>query len=520
MRKSILLFFTGFLLVSNSTAQDSLRIMESLVMPSRILKQDVHFSVCLPKSYYTDKQSYPVVYLLHGLGDDHTSWLEYGRIGQYADQSVESRESTPAIFVMPEGFRTYYVNDYLGTFLYQDMFVRELVPHVDSLFRTIPDARHRALMGYSMGGFGALTLHLKYPDLFGCTVPLSISIRTDEQYMTEEAAGWDEQWGRLFGGRGLTGAARITDYYRENCPFYQLKRIAPGDYPKLHIYTDNGDKELTLCRSNEELHILMHTLGIPHEFRVRDGGHSFGYWCSALPDALRFISGFFEGKPYRGDRRQINDPLPVQENQFITLKINAGTFLAYLPDGYDNTNRSYPVAYVSGNLSETRCKMVAAFIGREIAGNKMGPVILVFLKDSAVPGLVETIPVLEEKLRIRKGYRFRALVAYQAAGLKVFIRAVNELQFSAFILSDNFLEKDGFAGFLGEISPEALKRISFYIDAPDKGNFAEGNGNAHMVLRDREVQHEYRVREGQGGFDWLMTGLPGIAPFMEKRFHK
>jgi len=70
------------------------------------------------------------------------------------------------------------------------------------------------------------------------------------------------------------------------------------------------------------------------------------------------------------------------------------------------------------------------------------------------------------------------------------------------------------------MKPKALERTSFYIDAPDKGNFFEGNGNAHMLLRDKDLQHEYRVREGKGGFEFFLSGLPGIIEFTAKRFHK
>ena len=75
-----------------------------------------------------------------------------------------------------------------------DMFVQELVPHVDKSFRTIADRAHRALTGYSMGGFGAMILAEKHPELFSCSAPLSMSFRTDAQYMTESGSGWDGQW--------------------------------------------------------------------------------------------------------------------------------------------------------------------------------------------------------------------------------------------------------------------------------------------------------------------------------------
>ncbi len=519
MKRTALLFFFGVILICNSFAASGLRIMESMVMHSRLLKQDVHFSVCLPKDYYETKKSYPVVYLLHGLGDDETSWLEYGQISQYADKSVESDEAVPMIFVMPEAFRTYYVNDFKGSFLYQDMFVNELVPYIDSLFRTKADRQHRALMGYSMGGFGALNLHLKHPDVFGSTVPLSISIRTDEQYMTEDASGWDDQWGRLFGEPGFKGKDRITEYYKQNSPFYILSQMSAAEIKKLNIYIDNGDKEQTLCRSNEELHILMRNLNIPHEFRVRDGGHSFQYWCSALPNALRFISDAFEGKPYQGDIPAKATASQLPEKQIRKLTILNETTSAYVPAEYDETDRLYPVIYFAGDFSASQQKAIVAALNNKIKKNKVCPMLLVFLPENALTHIENALPELEEKLRIRKGYRFRAIAGYEAEAPDVFKIALQE-QFVACILSDAFLSKDLFSGLLLDMKPKILERTSCFIDAPDKGSFYEGNGNAHMLLRDKDLQHEYRVREGSGEFDWFMEGWPEIIAFTAKRFHK
>jgi enterochelin esterase-like enzyme len=519
MKRTALLFFFGLILICNTVAASGLRIMESMVMPSKILKQDIRFSVCLPANYYVVKQSYPVVYLLHGLGDNEASWLEYGQISQYADQAVADGEIQSMIFVMPEAFRTYYVNDYKGSFLYQDMFVNELVPYIDSLFRTKADRQHRALMGYSMGGFGALNLHLKHLDVFGTTVPLSISVRTDEQYMTEDASGWDDQWGRLFGEPGFKGKDRITEYYKQNSPYYILSQMSAADIKKLNIYIDNGDKEQTLCRSNEELHILMRNLNIPHEFRVRDGGHSFQYWCSALPNALRFISDAFDGKPYRGDITTKNIPSLLPGKQLLTLKVGNEQVYAFVPTEYENTNRFYPVIYWAGNFSKVQCKTIAEKVNQEIDKNLMSPVLIVFLSENSVKQLTTLMPEFEEKLRIRKGYRFRAIAGYQVEASDVSKMAFQE-QFVACILSDAFISKDFFPGLLSDMKPKALERTSFFIDAPDKGSFYEGNGNAHMLLRDKDLQHEYRVREGKGGFDFFMSGLSEIIAFAEKRFHK
>ena len=119
MRKTALMISTFLLLAAQLLAQEGLRIMESMSMHSRILDQEVKYSVCLPPDYYRETMDYPVVYLLHGLGDDETAWLEYGRISQYADWATEKDEVVPMIFIMPEGYTNYYVNDYKGSFLYR-----------------------------------------------------------------------------------------------------------------------------------------------------------------------------------------------------------------------------------------------------------------------------------------------------------------------------------------------------------------------------------------------------------------
>lgn len=520
MNKSALAISVCIILICNSLSASGLRIMESMVMHSRILNQDVKFSVCLPKNYYDTKQSFPVVYLLHGLGDDETSWLEYGQISQYADKSTETDNTVPMIFVMPQGFRTYYVNDYKGTFLYQDMFVKELVPHIDSLFRTLADRQHRALMGYSMGGFGVLILHLKHPDIFGTTVPLSISIRTDEQYMTEDASGWDEQWGRLFGEPGLTGKDRITTYYRQNCPFHLFPQMTTAEIRKLNIYIDNGDKEQTLCRSNEELHILMRSLNIPHEFRVREGGHSFQYWCSALPNALRFISDAFEGKAYRGDISVTSATGQPGAVHLTTVTINNEKVYAFLPAEYEQGNRFYPVLYLTGDFTEEQRQLISTRVNLEIEKSNLSPMLLVFLPENSSIQLKTALPQLEENLRIRKGYKFRAVAAYQDKATEVCNLVINQEQFSTSILADAYISYNSFSGLFSETSEKALERTSFFVMAPDKGDYYEGNGNIHMLLRDKDLQHEYRVKEGNGGFEWFLFNLPEILTYSAKRFHK
>jgi enterochelin esterase-like enzyme len=520
MRKSLFLIFSLILSGVTAFSANGLRIMEGLVMHSRILNQDVRFSVCLPVNYYETKQSFPVVYLLHGLGDDESSWLEYGRISQFADQAVAEKAIIPMIFIMPQGYRDYYVNDYKGTFLYQDMFVKELIPYIDSMFRTLPEKDERAVMGYSMGGFGAIILPLMHPELFGVSVPLSISVRTDKQYMTEEASGWDDQWGRLFGEPGFKDNARLTSYYKQNSPFHLLEKMQPDDLKGLRIFINNGDKEQTLCRSNEELHILMRSRNIPHEFRVRSGGHSWDYWCSALPDALRFISDAFESKPYRGDITFHTDFEPVNENQLRNFDSGKNKLTVFVPSEYDQTNRRYPVLYLNGVFSASQKKSIASLVNSEIERNIISPMIVVFLPllDSAT--IKNSIPMLEDKIRIRHGYRFQAIAGFEKGATAAFELGSSTGLFGMCILSDGFMEKDKIPALISAINKADSYRTTFFIDAPDKGGYYESNGEAHMELRDKDIQHEYRVREGNGGFGWFVSGFPEILEFTAKRFHK
>jgi enterochelin esterase-like enzyme len=523
MRRAVILTFFILFTLCQSFANGELRIMESLSMQSRILGQEVKFSVCLPVDYYEGNQSYPVVYLLHGLGDDETSWLEYGRISQYADWATEKDSVVPMIFIMPEGYTNYYVNDYKGSFLYQDMFVKELVPYIDSLFRTIADRQHRGLMGYSMGGFGALVLHLKHPDVFGSAVPLSISVRTDEQYKVEYAPEWDEQWGRLFGAQGIVGEGRITDYYKQNSPFHIIPDISSSEYNKYRIYIDNGDKEQTLCRSNEELHILMRNLDFPHEFRVREGGHSFSYWCSALPNSLRFISDAFEGRTYRGDIRQekVNDHPVGKFIRSSTIITDNEEVLAFVPNEFNKTSRLYPALYWIGSLDTVKIGEIVSRINMMVRANEIGPMVVLTIPENMVDELDSIMPLLEDEFRLRNDYHFRSIIGYRENATQVCDLVINRIQFSSCVLIDGFLHKDEVVKMIEEMPGEALRKTPLFIVAPDKGNYYEGNGIMHMMFRDKDIKHEYRVVEESGGFEDLgIWGFGEIIRFVATNFHR
>lgn len=259
------------------------RYSQDLRFTSKILGTEIKYSLYLPKSYVSEKEKrYPVVYMCHGYGNDNNSW----------DDSIssidiaENNGSGEMIYVYPQAFNSYYCNRYDGSYNYMDMFVSELIPHIDATLRTIPDREHRFITGYSMGGFGAMVMAMKHPGLFSASAPLSMSFRTDEMYMSESKDGWNSQWGSIFGGYGTTGPSRITEYYKAHCPLYQFNAQNHAALDLVHWLLSCGDDEERLLIANDTLHVIMRDNGYEHEFRVSDGAHTSSYWRSALLEVI------------------------------------------------------------------------------------------------------------------------------------------------------------------------------------------------------------------------------------------
>ena len=518
MKRVVIVLFVLLTATIAVAQNNTARIIEGLSMNSAILGQEVKYAIILPEDYFVSKKSYPVVYLLHGLGDNESSWLEYGRVNQVADKAVAENQIVPMIFVMPEGYRNYYVNEYTGKFLYEDMFIKELVPFVDKQYRTIADKEHRATLGYSMGGFGALVLPLRNPHVFTISVPLSTSVRSDEQYKTEDASGWDEQWGRLFGGVGTTGNDRITEYYKQHSPFHLFAQKDLQPFRNLKLYIDNGDDEETLCRSNEELHMLLRDKNFPHEFRVRNGGHEFVYWRDALPNGLRFISDTFEGKPYRGDLK--NAPIKMVGNDpKISKIIDMDSYSILLPGEYPETQRYYPVIYFIGDFESETKKAIASKVQDQIHEGSMPPVIVVFLKKDEEALITTIIPKMEKDYRARTGFRFRALIGFEKGGITALRYALIPEAFTSCVVFDAPLDCDLLKKARNE-NDKVFSRTWLFMATTDKSLNYQSNGCAHMYLRDQKVYHEYRVQEGMGGMTWFVNNLTEALNFTQRKIHR
>lgn len=267
------------------------QVVEGLRMKSAVLGRDVNYAVYLPPDYQVSKRRYPVVYLLHGYTDDESGWIQFGEIGPIADRALAERRIPPMIIVMPDGGVTWYINDVKGKVRFEDMFVQELIPFVDANYRTRADRQYRGVSGLSMGGWGTLIYALRHPELFASCAAFSAAVWTDDEIVDQKQEDYDRIFGSLF-GPGLAGKARLTPHLRKYNPLDLAKTLPQESLKKVDYYIDCGDDDL-LIKGNCALHILLKDRKVPHEFRVRDGGHTWEYWRTGIVDGLAFIGESF-----------------------------------------------------------------------------------------------------------------------------------------------------------------------------------------------------------------------------------
>ncbi len=290
MRILFALFFVCCLL-SGRAQWATGRVLEEKNVRSAILHRDVRYTIYLPADYQSSERSYPVVYLLHGYSDDNTGWLQFGEINRLADKAIAEGTIPPMIIVMPNGDSSFYINSYDGKEKYEDFFVKEFMPEIEKTYRIKADKRFRGVAGLSMGGYGTLIYTLKHPELFAAGAALSAAVWDDSTIVSMPDKRWDGILGQLY-GLGLKGKDRLSTAYNENSPMKIVAGKSSDELKKVRYWIDCGDDD-GLSKGNCLLHILLQEKGVPHEFRVRDGTHTWTYWRTGIIDALGFIGQSF-----------------------------------------------------------------------------------------------------------------------------------------------------------------------------------------------------------------------------------
>jgi enterochelin esterase-like enzyme len=277
----VFLFACGHLLPAQTG-----RVMDNLSMPSKILKGERKYAIYLPPDYETSNRSYPVLYLLHGGGDDQTGWVQFGEVLHIADQEIKAGSATAMIIVMPDantGQRGYF-NDISGEWGYEDFFFEEFLPYVEKTYRIKGEKRYRAVAGLSMGGGGSFVYALRHPELFSSACPLSAStgpltLDDTKEYLKRRNVSYKSE-------------KDVEAYFKSISVLELVNQVADDQKKAVRWYIDCGDDDF-LYEGNSLVHIAMRKKEIPHEYRVHDGGHNWGYWRNALPTVLSFVSEAF-----------------------------------------------------------------------------------------------------------------------------------------------------------------------------------------------------------------------------------
>jgi enterochelin esterase-like enzyme len=215
---------------------------------------DQNFIVYLPPCYDATTRRYPVLYLIHGAYDDDTHWESLG-LFEAMDRGLQAGRLAPAIIVLPSSDQDLYTNTSGGADSYESQIVDELVPLVDSLYRTDARPEMRAIGGISRGGVWSLEIGFDQPRIFGIVAGHSACLNLNESPVEYDPLKMTEA---------------ITLKFQR-------------------LWLDAGDEDECLP-GTQDLHAALEASGVAHEYHVWPGIHQDPYWAGHLDDYLAFYT--------------------------------------------------------------------------------------------------------------------------------------------------------------------------------------------------------------------------------------
>lgn len=289
MKKTIL-FAVLFLFGMTAFAQQPQRTVTDTIHSS-VLNAPRAYNVILPPSFHSNPdKTYPVLYLLHGMWGNNVDWTEPGHAIDVADLLWANGEACEMIIVTPDaggGDPNVYQNGYLDMdgWEYEKFFFNEFMPFVEKKWRIISDKQHRAVAGLSMGGGGATIYGLHHPDIFNAVYAMSALMEIPEgpNGGGNQNADPNSPMGKLVKSVMANSCTKFVKN-ADDATKEQLRTVA--------WFVDCGDDDFLLDR-NIDFYQAMRNNHIPCQFRVRDGGHVWEYWRTALYQCLPFVTRNF-----------------------------------------------------------------------------------------------------------------------------------------------------------------------------------------------------------------------------------
>ena len=281
--------FSVLLFLSISAAAQS-RI-DCNVIKSHILGETVHFCVLLPPSYDSSPaKHYPVLYFLHGLGENEQTLFKTGGWNLIEDLRQQHKIGD-FLIVTPEAKASFYVNSADGEVRYSDFFLKEFIPYIEGKYRIRRERKARAITGISMGGYGALRFAFAYPEMFSAVSAQSAALMTGSPQELNAAMRSGTRLGNLLGP--VFGNPIDVRQWKENDPF-SLAKKNKNAIGTLAIYFNCGrDDEYDFEVGATALDKQLQDEHIKHEFHLYPGNHSASYFGAHIGEVMEFHSKVF-----------------------------------------------------------------------------------------------------------------------------------------------------------------------------------------------------------------------------------
>ena len=258
---------------------------ECSIVKSAILARPVRYCAYLPASFDQDKaRQYPVLYYLHGLGDNEQSLLNMGG-WDLIEELRRQGKIGDFIVLAPNGGHTFFLNSADGKLRYEDFLTKEFMPQMEKKYRVAPGRATRGVTGVSMGGFGALHLAFKYPQQFAAVsaqMPALIA-----EIPPNFAAGSPGSPGSMMGD--VFGSPFNRAYFDRNNVFYYARTDPVAELKRLKIYFDVGNNDdYGFEQGAQKLHQLLDSRGIANEFHIYPGGHDPQFVMRHFGEVMQF----------------------------------------------------------------------------------------------------------------------------------------------------------------------------------------------------------------------------------------
>jgi len=288
--------FPGILLFLICAASFAFGQIDCSSLNSRILKRPVRYCVQLPANYADAKDAagklahYPVLYFLHGLGDNEQTLFKTGGWTLIEDLR-ERKKIGNFLIVAPEGRNSFYINSADGKDRYSDFFLREFMPFIEKKYRVKPGREGRAIGGISMGGFGALRMAFAYPRLFSSVSAQSAALILESPGNINAAGHSGSPVVRAL--TGVFGNPINVAHWEANDPFVLAKKNRAA-LKSLAIYFNCGQNDdYGFEKGAKALDKQLTEEGVAHEYRPYPGDHSLNYFLSHLGETMEFHSRAF-----------------------------------------------------------------------------------------------------------------------------------------------------------------------------------------------------------------------------------